>query len=82
MSKGEERVRVLFNPANNDAVNELKQLSARFIDLCQKIGTQEAMINPGTNVDPEQLRLIALAQTAAEEAAMWAVKAVTFKKEN
>lgn len=34
----------------------------------------------GEAVNPEKLRLISLAQTAYEEAAMWAVKAATFEQ--
>jgi hypothetical protein len=38
---------------------------------------KEGEVNPHEYVK-EKLRLIALAQTAYEEAAMWAVKAATF----
>ncbi len=63
MTKGEHRVRVKFNPDANGTVDQIKQKTAELIDLCDLLTT-----------DP---RLVALAQTAYEEAAMWAVKAAT-----
>jgi hypothetical protein len=68
MTLGQERVRVSFNPSGNDLVDEIKQLTANLIDLC------EARLKP---LDP---RLAALAQTHYEDAAMWAVKAATTSK--
>jgi hypothetical protein len=68
MTVGETRVRVTFNPNNNDTVHLLKQKSAELIDLCETMrGTASA----------ETGRLISLAQTHYEDAAMWAVKAAT-----
>ena len=67
MSLGEDRVRTKFNPAGNGSVDQIKQKSAELIDLCEGLKAQ----------DP---RLAALAQTAYEEAAMWAVKAATTGK--
>ncbi|WBT37114.1 Acb2/Tad1 domain-containing protein [Hyphomicrobium sp. DMF-1] len=68
---GEQRVRISFNPANAerggevaDRVREIKVKSAELIDLCEAL-------------KPEDPRLASLAQTAYEEAAMWAVKAAT-----
>mgnify|MGYP003348176891 CR=1 FL=1 len=70
---GENRVRVKFNPAQSGVVDEIKQKTAELINLCRNIETAFA--------PPEQERLIALAMTAYEEAAMWAVKAATVEKE-
>jgi hypothetical protein len=67
MTIGEERVRVKFNPSASGLVDEIKQASARLIDLCEKIKESK----------PAGARNAALAQTAYEEAAMWAVKAAT-----
>ena len=64
MTVGENRVRVTFNPNNNNLVDEIKQKSAQLIDFCEELKQK----------DP---RLASLAQTAYEEAAMWAVKAAT-----
>ena len=61
---GETRVRTVFNPSANSDVDRIKQETASLIDFCGKFKEK----------DP---RLVALAQTAYEEAAMWAVKAAT-----
>lgn len=66
MSIGEDRVRTQFNPSANTMVDQIKQKSAALIDLCDQVKA-----NGG------DARCVALAQTAYEEAAMWAVKAAT-----
>jgi len=65
---GAMRVRLDFNPSGDQNVRNIKEQSAALIDLC------EAFKKSG-----EQARCAALAQTAYEEAAMWAVKAATYK---
>src|SRR5260370_15677220 len=69
MSIGEDRVRVSFNPGGNDLVNIIKAQSASLIDKCEVMRDSPS--------PSEKSRLIALAQTAFEEGAMWAVKAAT-----
>ena len=64
MTIGEDRVRINFNPGGNMIVNVIKQQTADLISLCETLKSK----------DP---RLATLAQTAYEEAAMWAVKAAT-----
>jgi len=64
MSLGANRVRESFNPSGNVMVDKIKRYTADLIDLCEELKDK----------DP---RLAALAQTAYEEAAMWAVKAAT-----
>jgi len=64
LSKGEKAVRYTFNPSGNDDVQRIKTETAALIDFCEGLKGK----------DP---RLAALAQTAYEEAAMWAVKAAT-----
>lgn len=67
VSLGEKRVRVSFNVADgrqHDDIATIKHLSAQLIDICEYLKDK----------DP---RLAYLAQTAYEEAAMWAVKAAT-----
>ncbi len=64
MTIGEDRVRYEFNPNGNQDVSMIKAKTADLIDFCEGL----------KNKDP---RLAALAQTAYEEAAMWAVKAAT-----
>jgi hypothetical protein len=61
---GEARVRVTFNPSGDSVVDRIKQETARLIDICE-------------GLKPLDARLASLAQTAYEEAAMWAVKAAT-----
>jgi hypothetical protein len=63
-SVGEQRVRVKFNPSASELVDVIKQHSAEMINICEDLKAK----------DP---RLAALAQTAYEEGAMWAVKAAT-----
>ncbi len=73
MSLGEDRVRIKFNPSDNSTVSQIKQKSAELIDLIQSLPKPEI----GTGNTNEFMRLCALANTAYEEAAMWAVKAAT-----
>lgn len=61
---GEQRVRTTFNPSSSNDVDLIKQRTAELINICDHLKGK----------DP---RLVALAQTAYEEAAMWAVKAAT-----
>jgi len=61
---GESRVRTPFNPSASSEVDQLKQKTAELINLCEELKLKDA-------------RLASLAQTAYEEAAMWAVKAAT-----
>ena len=68
-SIGENRVRTAFNPSTSGLVDQIKQKSAELINLCESMRSETS--------SPEAPRLIALAQTSYEEAAMWAVKAAT-----
>ncbi len=69
MTIGKERVRAGFNPSGDERVESIKSLTAQLIDVCEDL-------KGGLNFS-ERARLVSLAQTAYEEAAMWAVKAVT-----
>lgn len=73
MSIGEKRVRVDFNQGGSELVNEIKARTAALIDLC---GCSPIIgkVNAG-----EYARLLALAMTNYEQAAMWAVKLVTLR---
>lgn len=64
MTIGEQRIRTAFNPSRASVVDEIKQVTANLVNLCETLKDK----------DP---RLASLAQTAYEEAAMWAVKAAT-----
>ena len=61
---GELRVRTEFNPSKDSSVDVIKQKTAELINLVDALQTADR-------------RLVSLAQTAYEEAAMWAVKAAT-----
>ena len=74
-SLGASRVRESFNPGGDDLVNKFKRYTADLIDICEDLRVQGAHQHA-----PEQNRLVSLAQTAYEEAAMWAVKAATTPK--
>jgi hypothetical protein len=64
MSIGADRVRLDFNPSSNSTVDQIKNQTAALIDLCEELKSKD-------------VRLAALAQTAFEEAAMWATKGAT-----
>lgn len=76
MTRGEYRVGITFNPSNDDMVGKIKRAAADLIDLIETIG-MENMALGALVANPEVGRLKALAQTAIEEGAMWAVKAAT-----
>ena len=70
-SLGERRIRTDFNPSNVSIVDTIKQNTAKLINLIDYVGEE-------LPEDQEKIRCIRLAQTAYEEAAMWAVKAATY----
>jgi hypothetical protein len=72
MSKGTDRVRLHFNPGDSEAVSSLKGQTAALIDECE--GLRISVSSGASEVN----RLVSLAQTAYEEACMWAVKAATY----
>jgi hypothetical protein len=82
-SLGEQRIRTNFNVSGDSLVDYFKVKSAELIDKLQSIRNDE--VSKTYEKSPsqlqitsgEKLRLIALAQTAYEEAAMWSVKAIT-----
>ena len=75
-SLGAARVRESFNPSKDSLVVKIKRYTADLIDLCEDMKEPTAI----EHFHPERIRLAALAQTAYEEAAMWAVKAATTEK--
>ena len=66
---GEQRVRIGFNPSANSKVDQIKQKSAELINLVESLRQETGQ--------SEKNRLISVAETSIEEAAMWAVKAAT-----
>jgi hypothetical protein len=79
LTLGERRVRISFNPNQAPHVNELKTMAAAFVDYCHEL--RAIARDPSRVLGHEDVgelnRLVALAQTHAEDAAMWAVKAAT-----
>lgn len=74
---GEQRVRASFNPSGYLEVDDIKQKTAKIIDILEK------MKGDGKDLIPwEKVRLIDAAQDAYELAAMWAVKAETYTEES
>lgn len=69
MTEGEYRVGKDFNPSGNSAVDKIKEETAKLIDYLNPLA-----LSHGTGG-----REAALAMTAYEDAAMWAVKAITKK---
>ena len=81
-TKGESRVRTKFNVAENKEarsnIDAIKQDSAALIDFCESGIADTKAREWNDNAKGEAIRLWSLAQTAYEEAAMWAVKAATY----
>jgi hypothetical protein len=73
MTLGEYRVGIPFNPLSNPIVDDIKRRAADLIDLCEGMRKETGDLE----TDAERNRLISIAQTYLEDAAMWAVKAVT-----
>lgn len=69
---GEARVRTSFNPSDAGNVSFIEQKTAELINVLEAYKTDERYKHSS-----ETLRLISIAQTSFEEAAMWGVKAVT-----
>lgn len=83
MTKGEYRVGINFNPSADDNVGQIKRMAADLIDLIETITLpREEDVPLGEYKTAkahaaEVSRLKALAMTAIEDGAMWAVKAAT-----
>lgn len=69
---GKKLIRTEFNPSGSPTVDEVKHLAADMIDRIMELKhTSDSVgVKPGT-------RAAAIAITKIEDAAMWAVKAVT-----
>lgn len=68
---GEKAVGLSFNPSGDDAVHKCKSGFAALIDQMDALRS--------TSKSPEVRRLASIAITSAQEAQMWAVKALTWK---
>ena len=69
LTLGQKRVKAEFNPAKDDMVSQIKDKAAELIDLLES--------QRGVRQDSHEMqRLISIAQTEVETAAMYGVKAV------
>lgn len=69
---GEKAMGVQFNPSGDEKVTRLKALYAEIADILND--------DRGENRD-ERARIASVAITEAQTAQMWAVKAVTYERE-
>jgi len=67
LTLGQKRVKAEFNPAKDGVVDQIKNKSAELIDLLESSRGEKS---------GEAQRLISIAQTEIETAAMYGVKAV------
>lgn len=72
LTRGEKRVGVSFNPSRDQAVDNIKKAVAEQIDYC--------LNNADDATDGEVKRVWNQAATAFEDAAVYAVKAITKPK--
>lgn len=76
---GEKSVGLTFNPSAIKEVDDIKAAGANFIDvICGHKG--EKVNGDAFKQDAEAAAMRKLAQRAAQEAQMWAVKAATWGK--
>lgn len=77
---GGKAVGVSFNPSSVKEVDEIKEAAANFVDsFCGPSGEK---LDFGQGKDNEAAAMRKLAQRAAQEASMWAVKAATWSLNN
>lgn len=69
---GQIRVRTDFNVTKADNISLVKQQTANLIDMLEDLRKDNRAM-----IDQEKQRLISIAQSKYEEAAMFAVKALT-----
>lgn len=73
---GGKAVGLTFNPGGNEEVDEIKKAAAAFVDaIC---GPNGEKLDFGQGKDNEAAAMRKLAERAAQEASMWAVKAATW----
>lgn len=71
MTYGEKAVGLTFNPSGDEKVQEVKELYAKIIDICNELRADAGQGEKG--------RLLSVAITEAQTAQMWAVKGITYK---
>lgn len=75
---GGKAVGLSFNPSAIEEVDDIKKAAANFIDVV--CGPSGEKLDFGPGKDNEAASMRKLAQRAAQEAQMWAVKAATWGK--
>jgi hypothetical protein len=73
---GQKRVKAEFNPAKDGAVDKIKNKAAELIDLLEEQRGNKVIGEEEVAVSGEKHRIISLAQTNVETAAMYGVKSV------
>lgn len=83
MSYGEKAVGLTFNPSGDERVEKLKQLYAQIIDICndERSNANSPFDAVAPKPNSEKVRLYSIAITQAQQAQMWAVKAITWKED-
>lgn len=81
---GEMRVRVEFNPSNDSVVHMVKEKFAEIIDILKNASDAKRQLDSSELLNDQKVfnsgelaRVTAIAMTETENAAMWAVKALT-----
>lgn len=81
---GEIRVRVEFNPSNDSVVHMVKEKFAEIIDILKNASDAKRQLDSSELLNDQKVfnsgelaRVTAIAMTETENAAMWAVKALT-----
>lgn len=77
LTYGQIAVGISFNPSGDPKVQEIKELYAKIIDLCNDF--KSSAIAEGQPNSNERNRLLSIAITEAQGAQMWAVKGITCK---
>jgi hypothetical protein len=72
MTFGEKAVRLAFNPSGDPDIERVKRLYAEIVDFCNDARSD-------ADLDDEKARLFSIAITSAQEAQMWAVKAISWR---
>lgn len=71
---GQKAVGLNFNPSNDPKVQQIKELYAQIIDICN-----QEVVADTDNLHGERNRMYKIAITEAQTSQMWAVKAITWQ---
>lgn len=80
LTYGQKAVGLTFNPSNDPKVQKIKELYAEIIDICNEVRHTVSGDGADNGIEAaEKRRLASIAITQAQDAQMWAVKAITWK---